>query len=207
MEIIDAIKRKWIDDLEKSTGGRNSTDTSNPKAVLNRAKYMTNPAVKQEPVNVTTLNPTIEETAAKDTVPEHSEDEFEDEFGDAEIVHTTQVGKRVHEAQTSALKAESYLPEQQPLRRTLAKKQREIINPESLDDSLDDPDYDNIPEPSSCDIRVFGQTEVCESVVGPRRSDSRWIITVLNGILKTQGGDEFIFRTSKHTMQHLHQHQ
>jgi len=194
--------------MENSTRDM-SKDSSNPQAVVNRAKYMTNPALTQPPPpsNV----PAVPESAIPEitTNPQGSDDEFEDEFGDAEIVHTTQVGKKLHEAATQQqnLTATTFNPLPLP-RRVLAKKQREIINPEELlDDSLYDPDYDNIPEAKDCDIRVFGQTEVCESVVGPRRSDSRWIITVLNGIMKISENEEIIFRTCKQTMQHLHQHQ
>jgi hypothetical protein len=81
-----------------------------------------------------------------------------------------------------------------------------ILNSEELDETLADADYDDIPEPIDCSIRVFGQTEVCESIAGPKRSDSRWMTTVLNGFLRDiKSGEEIPFRTANQTMPHLDQ--
>jgi hypothetical protein len=200
LETVDAIKRKWVSNLEVLSGripDRNSV-TSDPTLIANRAKYLTYPGTVPKSELLETI-PKPEESAPSE------DDEFEDDFGDAEIIHTPEVGRKMAEvgSKTEALTV-SVAP---TYRKPSSSKKREIINPETLDDeSLYEADYDTIPEPSDCAVRVFGQTEVCETVVGPRRSDSRWIVTVLNGFVKTKDGKETLFRTAKQVMPHLHQH-
>jgi hypothetical protein len=200
LETSEAIKRKWVSTLEVLSGRSSDriAGSSDPTLIANRAKYLTYPgSVPKSEKGETVLKP--EDSA------ESSEDEFEDDFGDAEIVHTTEAGRKMAEV---ALKTEELQPSIAPITiRSTSVKKKEIINPETLeDDCFKEADYDTIPEPADCAVRVFGQTEVCETVVGPRRSDSRWIVTVLNGFVKTEAGKETLFRTAKQVMPHLHQH-
>jgi len=201
LDIIDAVKRKWISNLESLCG--KSSDEKTASLAVNRAKYMTYPGsvtTRPEEEKITAAPLPVAPVASDD-------DDFEDDFGDAEIIHTTEAGRKM---------AETVLKTAQPttsttasiVRRVAVQKKKEISNPEDIDDdSLNEVEYDNILEPSDCAVRVFGQTEVCETVVGPRRSDSRWIVTILNGIVKTPDGKETLFRTAKQVMPHLHQHQ
>ena len=202
LDIVDGLQRKWLSNLE-SACGRAPSDRAAEMAA-NRAKYMTYPGTKPAtPVEVKAEpqpNPVVPQSVDDD-------DEFEDEFGDAEIIHTTEVGRKMAEV---AIKSEGpgIVSTTSTTRRVVSTKKKEIINAEDLnDESLNETDYDTILEPSDCEVRVFGQTEVCETVVGPRRSDSRWIVTILNGIVKTSDGKETLFRTAKQVMPHLHQHQ
>lgn len=205
LDVVDAIRRKWISNLDllMKTSLEPAPTSSNNALAANRAKYMTYPGSKQD------LEEVSEQPAVEIAEVKSEDDDFEDEFGDAEIVHTTEAGRKMAESAIRSQNAGTFsaAPKSAPRKPSTLKK-REIINPEDLDDeSLDEPDYDRILEPHDCSIRVFGQTEVCETVVGPRRADSRWIVTILNGIVKTKDGKETLFRTAKQVMPHLHQHQ
>ena len=194
-DVIEAIKRKWLSGLElkKESNSKNLVVNSNPAAV-DRGKYMLNPPSS---ILIDAVVPVAEPQSEPD-------DEFADEFEDSEVIHATHVGKKLAESVSSLPEASVLDP--QPAIRKLVVKTKEVVNVEELDDSLDDQEYDQILEPSECDVRIFGQTEICESVQGPRRADSRWMVTVLNGFIQTKSGDEYLFRTSNQTMPNLHQH-
>ena len=201
-DVVDAIKRKWgqgLDRVGESSASPTRRHADSDPSVVDRTKYMLN-------VSIPVPDAIVPQT--DDSPADVVEDEFADEFGDAEFVHATEVGRKLAESATLAAvpkQASAAVPNVP--RRVQVSQVKELINPEELDDSLADPEYDNIPEPSYCDVRIFGQTEVCESIVGPRRSDSQWMVTVLNGFVKTgNGSEELLFRTANPTMPHLHQH-
>ena len=193
-DVIEAIKRKWAAELVKSSGHE-------PKSSLN--------ALDSEPVDrskyllgrVTQAQVMKTEAIAAEPVLS-SDDEFADEFGDAEFVHATEVGRKLAEMPVRPTE-----PTPAVARAPKPVVKKVIADAEELPDSLADPEYDAILEPSDCDVRIFGQTEVCESVEGPRRSDSRWMVTVLNGFVQLQStGEEYLFRTANQMMPHASQH-
>lgn len=199
-EVFDAVKRRWTVSLEKELNiadASHKLHTSDPSAVVNRAIYMTHPALakKVPPVAVdSTPAPPVSTTLPDD-------DEYSDEFGDAEVVHTTEVGRRLAAASSTIVPtAAARSPD--PPRKPVASRRPAPVDPIDLTPDLGDPEYDNIPEPKDCECRVFGQTEICESVVGPRRGDSRWMLTILNGFIQTSE-EELFFRTAKATFPHL----
>jgi hypothetical protein len=188
-DIVDTIKRKWLEGLKnpRSEGEeRGFVGDSNP---VDRSKYLAD-AVKP-------LDQSIPEVYEA-----QSDDEFADEFGDAEFVYATQAGKKI--AESTQPKPVAILPVPSTTRPEKETPKAEKVNVEELPDSLSDPEYDSIPEPRDCRIRIYGQTEVCESVEGPRRSDSRWMVTVLNGFVKIDD-KEILFRTANQTVSHLYQ--
>jgi hypothetical protein len=200
-EVLDAIKRRWIGSLDKLAPRSESTGeskTSNPDSVVNRSKYMTYPT--QDSVKLDSAAATEASSPPAPPKPADEDDDYADEFGDAEVVHTSEVGRRLAVSQPAVTSPEA------PRRPLPTRKPAEPIDPIPLTDDLADPEYDSILEPIDCEYRVFGQTEVCESVVGPRRWDSRWMVTILNGFVRLPSGDEMFFRTAKSTLPHLHQH-
>ena len=196
-DVVDTIRRKWVSALEKThVTNPNSTKSSadsNPSSVT-RAKYRINKGSPTVPVP----------NKPKPVTAVVEEDDFSNEFDDAEFVHATEVGRKLAESTNLPPKPASSTPP--PASKQLVVAVKDMVNVEALDDSLDNPDYDQILEPHECQVRVFGQTEVCESVQGPRRSDSKWMVTVLNGFLKTKNDEEYLFRTANQTMPHIHQH-
>ena len=199
-DVIDSIKRRWITALteveDSGRGGKRHVTDSDPSTV-DRSKYTIH-----KPSNEVELPP-----VSPTPLPEaESEDEFADEFGESEFVHATAVGKKLAESAKSVVENKSE-PKKIVLASAGSEKKLVILNAEELDESLADPEYDKIPEPVDCGIRVFGQTEVCESIVGPRRSDSRWMVTIMNGFVRSGGesGEEIPFRTANQTMSHFHQ--
>jgi hypothetical protein len=172
---------------------------SNPDAVVRRDEYHRLPGVTV---------PALPPVAAKNESAEASvsEDEYSDEFGDeSEFVHATVVGKKLAESVENPCPVRSA----GKIVEIIEKPKRDhIINPEPLDSpSLADSGYDSLLEPSDCVIRVFGQTEVCESVVsGSKRSGSEWMVNVLNGFLRdNRTGEEFLFRQFGQAFPHSHQ--
>ncbi len=204
-EVFDAIKRRWSSSLDKSVNCKDSgqkSNTSDPNAVLNRAVYLTHPALVKKEESVSVAN------AASSTEPRprvvDEDEEYLDEFGDSEVVHTTEVGRRL--AAASVVQQSSAVRSPEPVRKPLPSRKVPPVDPIELAADLEDPEYDQIPEPRDCECRIFGQTEICESVVGPRRSDSRWMLTILNGFVQMSPGGELFFRTAKATLPHLLQH-
>ena len=198
-DVIETIKRKWASCLNQPSSSQDSTSKkdSNPASVVNRAKYLTHPAK----VNA---SPTGVATESKPTVVVDEEAEYADEFDDSEFVHATEVGQKLAATFSSVVAPPMPVV---PRRNVAEPKKKELVNVEELDGSeLEDSEYEGIPEVTDCEVRVFGQTEVCESVVGPRRVDSRWIVTVMNGFVRTKNGDEILFRTAKQTLPHFHHH-
>lgn len=183
-DVLNRIRQKWAISLQQPSSydsqNRNLED-SKPLSAANRAKYMKLPGSVD-------LLPVV---PVADTVAEN--DEYEDEFSDEDFV--------------PAIEMPTLEPAVVPVRivprRVVAMPSpRELVNVEELIPSLlEDVEYDAIPEIG--DICIFGQTEVCESIVGPRRHDSRWMVTVMNGFVV---GEEILFRTAKMSMGHLHHH-
>ena len=194
-DIIDTIKRRWMGALVNSDESakqraRNVSD-SDPSTV-DRTKYMVrkaNSAVRSSGV-----------AAPEPVIPTpDSDDEFADEFGDSEFIHATQVGKKLAEGARSQSEPKKVAP--RPVSEVPEKKAALIVDAEELDDSLAYTEYDDIPEPMDCSVRVFGQTEICESNIGPKRSESRWMVTVLNGFVRlVDSGEEIPFRTANQTI-------
>ena len=188
-DIVDTIKRKWLEGLKNPRDEGEERRFVGDSQPVHRSKYL-NDAAKPH------AQPIVPPPEAQ------SDDEFADEFGDAEFVHATQAGKKI--AESTQPQSVIMLPVPSPTRPEKETPKTVIVNVEELPDSLLDPEYDSIPEPSDCKIRIYGQTEVCESVEGPRRSDSRWMITVLNGFVKVDD-KEILFRTANQTVSHLYQ--
>ena len=197
-DVLDTIKRKWSTSLEtdpSDRSGNNKSHMNSDPTKVDRSKYLA------------LLNPDQSVPPSPEPAIASEEDEFADEFGDAEFVHATEAGRKIADsvAKSSGLAmAESSNDVNKP--RAKRDAGLTIVNAEPLPDSLADPEYDAILEPSDCDVRIFGQTEICESVEGPRRSDSRWMVTVLNGFVKRKGSkEEILFRTANQTLTHLYQ--
>lgn len=194
-DVLEAIRRKWVASLDDGKSVKPVSNLDSDPRVADRSKYArTNPdtvsLVVDEPVAVADID-----------------DDFADEFSDGDVVHATEAGRKLAETPALAVTVSvstARVPTSRPSERS--KPQAELVNVEELPETLDDPEYDKIPEPSDCDIRIFGQTEVCESVEGPRRVDSRWMVTVLNGFVQIGStGQEIVFRTASQTMSHIHQ--
>lgn len=196
-DVIDSIKRRWISaltEVEDSGRGSKRHVTDSDPSTVDRTKYTTH-----KPSNAAEVS-SFQSTSAPQA---ESEDEFADEFGESEFVHATAVGKKLAESAKSVV--ESKGEPKKALAPAGNEKKSVILNAEELDESLADAEYDNIQEPVDCGIRVFGQTEVCESIVGPRRSDSRWMVTIMNGFVRVGdalSGEEIPFRTANQTMSH-----
>lgn len=218
-DIFDAIRRRWVFSVEKSLH-RPASDqaglTSDPSVVVNRSKYLTHPALAKNTVQALVVKseecipePIYDEKPAVPDPPaaiQDDDDEYCDEFGDAEVVHTTEVGRRLAAITPLSVPATTArTPE--PVRKSVANRKAPPVDPIELTADLEDPEYDKILEPSDCECRIYGQTEICESVVGPRRSDSQWMITILNGFVQMGSEPELFFRTAKCTLPHLLQHQ
>jgi hypothetical protein len=194
-DVLDAIRRKWISSSDDGKFNQPVSNLDSDPSVVDRSKYMRG--------NVgDTIIVQAEETSDADY-----EDEFADEFSDGDVIHATEVGRKL--AETPAVPTATPTPKPA----TAAKLNSErapapaLVNVEELPDTLDDPNYDRIPEPSDCDIRIFGQTEVCESLEGPRRADARWMVTIFNGFVQIKStGEEFVFRTASQTMPHIHEY-
>ena len=195
-DVLDRIKRQWSSSLNldpnRPVPGA-SPGNSDPSAVVNRSKYMTLPASSPK-ASIAVESAPIEDL----NLPVPEVDEYADEFEDSEFVSSTKLFPE-------NIILHPHVPVV-PTRRVVVEKKKELINVEELNDDLEDTEYDSIPEVSDCGVRIFGQTEVCESTVGSRRSDSKWMVTVLNGFLRDENEDEFLFRTAKQTMGHLHHH-
>lgn len=196
-DVVDTIRRKWVSALE-------NTQNTNPNATKSSAD--SNPSsVTRSKYRIKIDSPTAPIPTKPEPVTEVvEEDDFSDEFDDAEFVHATEVGRKLAESTNVPARPACTTPP--PATKQLVVAVKDMVNVEALDDSLDDPDYDQIIEPHECQVRVFGQTEVCESIQGPRRSGSRWMVTVLNGFVKTKNDEEYLFRTANQTMPHFHQH-
>jgi hypothetical protein len=182
-DVIETIRRKSISLLSRPE----SILDSDP-SVANRARYEGKSSL------LDTEKPTSEES-----LPE--EDEFADEFSDGEMVHSSEAARKL--ATTAVKQPEVPSEKVKPPTQAVPRK---IESAEQLSDSLEDAEYDAIGEPSDCDIRVYGQTEVCDSGEGARKSESRWVVTVLNGFIRCETSDEeILFRTSNLTRPHIHQ--
>lgn len=190
-DVLDAIRRKWLASLDDGKSVKPVSNLDSDPRVADRSKYAR--------TNVETVSLVADEPVAIADI----DDDFADEFSDGDVVHATEAGRKL--AETPALPvavplSTARVPTSRP-------PQAELVNVEELPETLDDPEYDKIPEPSDCDIRIFGQTEVCESVEGPRRVDSRWMVTVLNGFVQIgTTGQEIVFRTASQTMSHIHEY-
>lgn len=190
-DVVEAVKRKWAAALSKPDGTESSSQALNSEPI-DRSKYFPGRTVAEAEVKA-------EPVVVRDD--SEFEDEFADEFGEAEFVHATEVGRKLADA--PALPPAAIAAPIRPVK-TVSKK--EIVGAEELEDSLADAEYDALLEPEDCDIRIFGQTEVCESVEGPRRADSRWMVTVLNGFVQLKpSGEEYLFRTANQMMPHSSQ--
>ena len=173
-DVIEAVKRKWIAGLPPAVSSKDSVPS-------NRSKYERKGIIQappHAPVNV-----------------DSSSDDFGDEFSDGEVIHSSEAARKL---------AALPMKETEPLVIKSKVKVAEVAKPpaesvEELSDSLENSEYEAIPEPSQCDIRVFGQTEICEAGDGSgRKGESSWMVTVLNGFIQTQDEPkvEIIFRTS-----------
>lgn len=197
-DVLDTIKRRWLNSLDIGSlvnDGTGKPKLSSDPTKVDKSKYLA------------LLNPGHNVLTHSEPATLSDEEEFADEFGDAEFVYATEAGRKMA---GSAEKSSGIKNVQSPVETLKAGDEpqtiSQVLNEEILQDSLADPDYDAILEPSDCDVRIFGQTEICESVDGPRRCDSRWMITVLNGFLKRKdSNEETLFRTANQTFTHLNQ--
>jgi hypothetical protein len=180
-DVVETIRRKTLGYMARS----DSVLDSDPSAA-NRAKYERTLAIKKSEPKT-------------DEMEQTEEDDFADEFSEGEMVHSSEAARKLAMIPAKPVETIRQNPKGQETSRC-------IENAEELDDSLADPTYDAIQEPSDCDIRVYGQTEVCDSGEGARKSESRWVVTLLNGFIKPDGSDdEILFRTSNLTRPHIHQ--
>ena len=186
-DLVEALKRKWISALKTRmhqvcSSGRDS----DPRSVVKRAEY--------------TIRPDL--AAPADLPAASSDDEFSDEFDSADFQHATDTGRR--QAEDAARAEEARKLREDEKRRKLealeARKEQELSELvfEPLDESLADPEH--YLEPEACPVRVFAQTEICDST--GKRQDSRWLVVLLNGILRYPGKCEILFRSARQTFSH-----
>ena len=183
-DLVEAVKRKWTAAMKARLQQVCSTSRdSDPRSVVKRAEYTTRPD----------LLITEERT---------SDDEFEDEFDAAEFHYATDLGRK---QALDAIRAEDAerareIEKKRKLEVIELRKEQELaaLEFEPLDDSL--ADTQPYLEPEACQVRLFAQTEVCDST--GKRHDSKWLIVLLNGILRYKGKAEILFRSARQTFQH-----
>ena len=186
-DVIEAVKRKWVASLKRNMQLSCSTPRdSNPRSVTKRVEYTTRPDL--------VFNPNA-------SLPEIDDEYDADDFDD--FHHSTDTGRRQaadaaradFELRQSESEKKRKLQAQEALRQgELAKLQFE----ELTEDLADPPQY---TEPSSASLRIFAQTEICNS--SGKRNDSRWLVVLLNGILRLEGKCEILFRSARQTFEHL----
>ena len=186
-DVVDALKRKWIAALKSRMQFIcSSTRDSDPRSVVMREEYTTRPDL----------------IVANHSASESSGDDFSDDFDDADFQHATNLGRKQAEDAQRA-EAARIIREQEKKRKIEAleaRKEQELaeLDFEPLDDSLKDVDI--YMEPEACSMRILAQTEVCDST--GKRQDSRWLVVLLNGILRFPGKCEILFRSARQTFSH-----
>jgi len=184
-DLVDAVRRKWIAALKVRMNQMcTSSRDSQPLSVTKRLEYTTRP-----------------DLVANAEVLADSADDFSDDFEPAEFHHATDTGRRQAQEAVAAEQARGLREEEK--RRKLeaieARKEEELSKLvfEDLGDELAEKYF---PEPQNCAVRIFAQTEVCDST--GKRLDSKWLVVLSNGILRFPGRCELLFRSARQTFQH-----
>ena len=225
-DVADALRRRWTEStLRRLNDGRKGT--SDPSSVSKRSLYLTRPdkVQRSDPSNQETtviVTGSIVPLSKSSVAPlgaaikqderqpssslvksffAESADEFEDEFGDAQVHHATEQGRREaeQEKRERELEASRRAEKRRREEQVMLQKEEKLSGVvwEELGQDLADSDP---MEPTDCGARIFAQTEVCD--VAGKRTDSRWLVVLLNGILKIPGRGEWLFRSARQTFEH-----
>ena len=183
-DLVEAVKRKWTAAMKARLHQMCSgTRDSDPRSVVKRVEYTTRPDLVI-------------------TEEQLSDDEFQDEFDSTDFHHSTDLGKKKALDAIRAEEAEKVreTEKRRRLENLEIRKEQELaaLEFETLDDSL--ADENPYLEPEACPLRLFAQPEVCDST--GKRHDSKWLIVLLNGILRLEGKAEILFRSARQTFQH-----